>query len=128
MEENTVAFPGFPHPDIEGFTRVPNEFIENEMAKIDNMAELKVILYAMRHTWGYQEYGEWKFISIDEFANGRKRKDGTRMDSGTGLGTTAVKSGLRCASKHGYLIQGYDRKDLARIRKAYYLKMKEQPS
>lgn len=122
MEENATGFSGFPYPKDE-FVRVPNIFFEFELSRIDSEAELKVILYAMRHTWGFQEYEEWKFISTDEFAHGRKHRDGTRMDNGTGLGITAVKNGIKSAAKHGYLVEGFDRRDLARIRKGYYLRM-----
>lgn len=125
MEVSSRDFAGFPYPDDGDFTRIPNTFLESELSRIDSLAELKVILYAMRHTWGYQEYEEWKFMSTDEFANGRKRRDRTRMDEGTGLGITAVKNGIKSAVKHGYLVEGFDRRDLARIRKAYYLKMQK---
>lgn len=121
------VFEGFSHPDDEGFTRIPNDWFE-VCAQIDSLAELKIVLYMMRHTWVYQEYSSWKKITIDEFAHGRKRQDGTRMDSGTGLGITAVKDGIRRAVKHGYLVAGFDRSDLARIQKYYYLKMRKAES
>lgn len=121
---NSTPFQGFSSPDDEGFTRLPHDFFE-VCAQINNVAELKVILYLARHTWGFQEYGQWKCISTDEFAHGRKRKDKSRMDSGTGLGITATKDGLKRAMQHGYIVVGYDRSDLARIQKYYFLKMKE---
>ena len=127
MEVNsTDLFAGFAHPKDGNYTCIPNGFIEHELSKIDNMAELKVVLYAMRHTWGYQEYGMWKRISVDEFAHGRKRKNGERMDSGTGLGITATKAGIKRAVEHGYLMAGFDRSDLARIQKYYYLRMQQE--
>ena len=46
-------------------------------ARIDNLAELKVVQYVLRHTWGYQEYGIKKRITIDEFISGRRRRDGS---------------------------------------------------
>lgn len=115
---------GFTFPDKD-FFKIPNDFIES-MARIDSMAELKVILYVMRHTWGYQEYDEHKRISTDEFASGRKLKNRERMDSGTGLGKTAIKEGLAKAVSHEYLECEIDDSDLARISKSYRLKLKSQ--
>jgi|SRR5579862_2849482 len=116
-------FPGFSYPDDNGFTRFPNDWF-NVCASVMNMAELKILLYLARHTWGFQEYGKWKRISINEFVKGRKRKDGSRMDDGTGMSEMSVRHGLKSAMKHGYVICGEDRRDLARIERYYYLKMR----
>lgn len=126
MEDDCVGgFEGFPHPDTEYFTRVPNECFEI-CARIDNLAELKIVLYMIRHTWGFQEYDKFKKITIDEFSQGRKRSDRTRMDDGTGLGITAVKDGIRKAVQHGYLI-AVDSEGEPGWRKKYYaLKMRKR--
>jgi hypothetical protein len=117
-------FAGFSYPDDGGFTRFPNDWFD-VCAEIENLAELKIMLYLARHTWGYQEYDSWKRISVDEFMHGRKRKDGTRMDSGTGLSEMSVRHGLKKAIVHGYVVCGYNNHDLARIDKYYYLKMRK---
>lgn len=116
------VFAGFPTPS-EAFTRVPNCFIEEEIANINNLAELKIVLYVMRHTWGFQEYDKFKKITLDEFEHGRKRSDGSRMDSGTGLGRTSIKDGLKRAEEHGYLVSQKDEHDKGRVKKFYWLKM-----
>jgi hypothetical protein len=95
-------------------------------AEIDNLAELKVVQYVLRHTWGYREYDSVKEIKIEEFVNGRRRRDGTRMDSGTGLSESAVKEGLARAIKHGFLVCAIDDSDKGRIKKFYGLKMQEE--
>jgi len=106
---------------------MPNTWIE-VCAQITNLAELKVIQYVLRHTLGYQEYGKAKAITIDEFMYGRKRQDGTRLDSGTGLKSDrSVKDGLKAALKHGYLVCEVDATDRARIKKSYALKMVTEP-
>lgn len=110
----------FPNKD---FFKVPNDFIE-AMARIDNMSELKVVLYVMRHTWGFQEFGAHKKITADEFANGRKLRNGERMDSGTGLSDRSAKDGVAKAVSHGFLECEVDRRDLGRIKKSYRLKIK----
>jgi hypothetical protein len=120
---HSTPFPGFSSPDDEGFTRIPHDFFE-VCSQINNVAELKVILYIARHTWGFQEYSKWKRFSVNELMHGR-RSGGKRMDSGTGLSEMSVRHGLEKAVYHGYLVCGVDNRDLARITKYYYLKMHE---
>lgn len=56
-----TEFTGFPSP-TRNFFSLPNEMI-NIIASIKNLAELKVIIYVIRHTWGFHEYGIAKAIS-----------------------------------------------------------------
>ncbi|MGH2480973.1 MAG: hypothetical protein ACRDHW_15065 [Ktedonobacteraceae bacterium] len=135
MTKYSDPFPGFAHPDNEGYTRIPNEFMEKELSNIDSLAELKVILYLMRHTWGYQEYmdsdtGEgFKWITTEEFIHGRWKKRGrhkkAKIDDGTGLSDYGVRTGLKKAIEHGYILEDVNDQDKARIRKSYALKMKD---
>lgn len=122
MTENQYHSEGFSKID-KSFFRIPNDFIE-EMAHIDALTELKVILYIMRHTWGFQEFEQRKKITLDEFAHGRKLKDCSRMDSGTGLSTKGVIQGLSKAVEHGFIEVEIDDSDRARIKKYYRLKLK----
>ena len=125
--EDTPVFEGFVQP-TKNYFPMPNIWIE-VCAQITNLAELKVIQYVLRHTWGYHEYGKAKAITIDEFMYGRKRQDGTRMDSGTGLKSDrSVKDGLKAALQHGYLVCEVDDTDRARIKKSYALKMLPHPA
>lgn len=114
---------GFIKPEND-FFKVPNNFIE-ALALIDNMAELKVILYVMRHTWGFQEFEEMKRIAADEFAHGRKSKGQSRMDNGTGLSERSVRMGATKAIEHGFLECDIDDSDRGRIKKSYRLKLKQ---
>lgn len=131
------VFPGFWHPmeasrNVSGFSMMQHVFIE-QLSKIDSLAELKIILYIMRHTWGYLEIdnGEgvlWaKKITVDEFMYGRKRKDKTRMDHGTGLSSWGVQKGIELALKHKYILQVVDDSDKARIEKSYCLNIRVTP-
>lgn len=125
MEVKTEeVFEGFFNPTmfVVGFTQLPHEFIEN-LHKIESIAEIKVILYVMRHTWGFQEFDTWKHLTTDEFMYGRMTKDG-RMDNGTGLSKVSVITGIEKAIEHGFLLCRVDNHDLARVRKSYKLKMR----
>jgi len=117
------AWEGFSFPDKD-FFKVPNSFVE-AMAHID-LSELKVILYVMRHTWGFQEFDTYKVITTDEFMNGRMLNDRTRMDSGTGLSDRGVKDGIMKAIEDGFLECETDNHDRARVKKSYRLKMKDE--
>lgn len=115
-------FQGFT-PPVSNYFRMPNEWI-NICADIKSLAELKVVQYVLRHTWGFQEYdGKPKKITLDEFMYGRKRDNGTRIDNGTGLSDRGVKDGIALAVEHGYLVCEVDDSDKARIKKFYGLKI-----
>ena len=116
-------FLGFDRPESNYF-RMPNSWTDIT-AEIDNIAELKVVEYILRHTWGYQEYGIKKHITIDEFVNGRRRQDGRRMDKGTGLSERAVYDGLRKAVANGLIEEEIDDSDRGRVKKFYSLRMRE---
>jgi hypothetical protein len=119
---NSISFGGFVAPK-KNYYHTPNEWIDI-CAAIDNLSELKVVQYVIRHTWGFHEYdGTPKPITTDEFMHGRKRHDGTRLDHGTGLSNRSVIDGLRKAIDHNYLICETDSTDKGRISKSYALNM-----
>ena len=119
------VFDGFSRP-TQNYFRVPNEWIDIS-AGIKNISELKVVQYILRHTWGYQEFGIAKRITIDEFIAGRKRRDGSRIDSGTGLSEQSVRNGLTAALDDGLIEEFIDDSDRARVKKFYSLRMRPEP-
>lgn len=115
-------FQGFDNPE-ENWSKLPHALIDL-FPWIQTVAELKIVLYVLRHTWGFQEYGgEGKRITLDEFSNGRKRRDGSRLDSGTGLTRNATRAGIRAAIADGFLIQESDGRDAACGSYKYRLRM-----
>src|SRR6266852_2003726 len=122
---NTLSVPkfqGFSKPETK-FFRLPNEWTDIT-ANITSLAEMKLVEYVLKHTWGYSEFDMVKKITTDEFMYGRKKKDGTRIDTGTGLSKPSVIAGRKGAVKHGLLTEEIDERDRARIKKYYKLKMK----
>lgn len=117
--ENKI-FEGFPFPK-QNWSKLPHVLVDY----LRNMtgAELKVVLYVLRHTWGFSEFGKPKRITLDEFSKGRKRKDQSRMNGGTGLSFNAIKDGIQKAVDHGFLIQIPDGRDGARHSYEYQLRM-----
>ncbi len=120
---DTVTFIGFQRPQAN-YYKMPNVWVEI-MAYIDNLSELKVDEYLLRHTWWFQEYGMFKHLTIDEFMYGRK-SHGQRMDSGTNLSERAVRNGLNRAEAYGFIEVYVDDSDKARIKKYYRLKMQPE--
>ena len=116
------SYEGFSKPEAN-FFRLPNEWTDIT-AQITSLAEMKLVEYVLRHTWGYSEYDIVKKITTDEFMHGRKGKDGNRIDHGTGLSNKSVIEGLHKAVQHGLLEVETDYRDKARIKKCYKLKMK----
>lgn len=119
-------FQGF-IPPTRNYFPMPNMWIDI-CAEINNLSELKVVQYVLRHTWGYKEYdGTPKTITTDEFMSGRKytqgERRGQRIDKGTGLSNKSVIEGLKKAVEHGYLVCTVDDSDKGRIVKAYALNM-----
>ncbi len=119
-----LSFDGFDEP-IENWSKLPHAFI-NALPIISTIAEMKVVLYILRHTWGYKEFDLPKRITVDEFMNGRKDKNNNRMDHGTGLTEPSIRAGLEKATEHGFITVFMDDTDKARIVKAYMLKMSDQ--
>ena len=105
-------------PPTENWSKMPHELI-NTFPEIETLGELKVILYILRHTWGFQD--DQKKITLDEFVNGRKRRDRTRLDNGTGLSRGTVRNGLERAEAHGFIEVEIDDSDLGRVKKHYSL-------
>src|SRR6266702_6474759 len=116
------SFKGFSKPEAN-FFRLPNEWTDIT-ARITSLAEMKLVEYVLKHTWGYSEFDMVKKITTDEFMSGRKRKSGERIDNGTGLSKPSVIAGLKSAVKHGLLEEETDNSDKARIKKYYKLKMR----
>ena len=116
-----MNFKGFERP-TENYSKLPHSLIDS-LPEMDTVAEIKVVLYLLRNTWGFSEFGRPKRLTTDEFANGRKRKDQSRMDAGTGLSDNSVRAGLVKAVEHGFILVETDETDKARIEKWYCLNM-----
>ena len=99
-------FKGF-EPPKTNYSKLPHALIE-ALPNFSSLAELKVVLYILRHTWGFQEFDDLKRITLDEFQYGRRLKNRSRMDDGTGMSKEAIREGLKRATKDGFIIQSPD--------------------
>lgn len=121
---NELPFSGFDEP-TQNWSKLPHALVA-ALPLIETGAELKVILYILRHTWGFRD--DEKRITLDEFESGRRRADGTRFDEGTGLSRPSIIDGLRRAETHGFINVEVDDSDAGRIRKIYSIRMRNVPA
>lgn len=119
-----MKFQGFESPK-ENWSKLPHELI-NHLHLMTSEAEVKIVLYILRHTWGFGD--DEKKITIDEFCNGRKRRDGSRLDNGIGLSINSVRDGIARAIEHGFIEMTEDATDKGRIKRYYHLRGSELDS
>jgi hypothetical protein len=118
-------FRGF-QPPRSNYYKSPND-LTNIKARIirngGNASACVVLDYIIRHTWGFQEYGISKRITLDEFTNGRKYADGSRMDLGAGPAQRTIVDCLKYLESNGYIMVDVDDSDRGRIAKYYSVAM-----
>jgi len=88
-DNNTFQFSGFQSPN---YTQVPDELFDQLLPQLSG-AELKVLLYIVRRTFGFKR--ESDAISLSQMLTGIRRKDGMFLDRGTGLSKPALLAALR---------------------------------
>jgi hypothetical protein len=74
-------------------TPVPNTIIDQWMVSL-TLSQLRVILYITRRTYGFGQ-PDGDTISLDQLMHGITRRDGTRLDHGTGLSERSLLQAIR---------------------------------
>ncbi len=92
-----IDFPGFQSPN---YTQVPDEVFDHLMPHLSE-AELKVLLYVVRRTFGFKKTSD--AISISQMAEGITTRNGKTLDQGTGLSRSSVKNATASLVKAGIL-------------------------
>src|SRR6516162_2087458 len=93
---------------IPNSTQIPDVILDHWMADLSG-AELKVLLYVARRTYGFGK--ESDNISLSQMAEGIKRRDGTSLDHGTGLSRSSVKRACNSLIDRGILTRVNNRND-----------------
>jgi hypothetical protein len=88
-DADKLQFTGFLSPR---YTQVPDELFDELMAYLSG-AELKVLLYIIRRTFGFKK--DTDTISLNQICRGITTKKGEVLDSGTGLSQNAVLGALK---------------------------------
>ena len=84
-----AAFSGFHSPR---YTMVPDALFDELMAYLSG-AELKVLLYIIRRTFGFKK--ECDSISLNQICHGITTREGQVLDQGTGLSQSTVQLALK---------------------------------
>jgi hypothetical protein len=93
---------------IPNSTQIPDIILDHWMADLSG-AELKVLLYVARRTYGFGK--ESDNISLNQMAEGIKRRDGSSLDHGTGLSRSGVKSACNGLIQRGLLVRVNNRSE-----------------
>jgi len=86
--EEEFHFEGFSSPNT---TPVPDEFFDVLAPRLSE-AELRVLLYIIRRTFGFKKQAD--AISLKQLVEGIRTKDGTVLDTGTGMSKRGVLLGV----------------------------------
>src|ERR1035437_6358405 len=96
--ENTrPTFEGFTGPN---YTMVPDELFDELLADLSG-AELKVLLYICRRTFGFKK--DEDSISLSQLMHGIVMKDGRALDHGTGLSKPTLLAALNSLEESGII-------------------------
>jgi phage replication O-like protein O len=87
---------------IPNSTQVPDVILDRWMAALSG-AEFKVLMYVARRTYGFGKDSDR--ISLNQLARGIRRRDGRRLDCGTGLSRSGVKAACNALISRGILIR-----------------------
>lgn len=79
-------------------TQVPNVFFDHIMADLEK-SELKCVLYIIRRTFGFHKDGD--YIPLSQFVDGIVKKNGERLDKGTGLDKKTIIAALKSLIEKG---------------------------
>src|SRR3954465_5970122 len=82
-------FRGFSGPN---YTPVPDELFDELLVELSG-AELKVLLYIIRRTFGFKRDSD--NISLSQMLNGIRTQDGRALDRGVGLSKKTLLHALR---------------------------------
>src|SRR5437588_2505941 len=84
-----AAFTGYASPN---YTMVPDELFDEHLAFLSG-AELKVLLYIIRRTFGFKKDSD--SISLSQMLTGIRTRDGRALDHGVGLSKPTLLQALR---------------------------------
>lgn len=95
---NPFRFAGFRAPT---YTPVPDELFDRVMRHLAQ-AELLVLLYLMRRTFGFKKDAD--SISLSQICHGITTKDGRQLDEGTGLARSSAIRAIKGLEAKGLVV------------------------
>ncbi len=92
-------FRGYSNPH---YTQIPDVLFDEQLPDLSG-AELKVLLYIMRRTFGFKKDSD--NISLSQITHGIKTKEGKQLDRGTGLHKSTAVVATNALVEKGYIIK-----------------------
>jgi phage replication O-like protein O len=121
-KRNGKKFQGFRSPK---YTQIPDELLD-ELMPVLSGAELKVLLYICRRTFGFKK--ESDTISLSQIGSGITTKDGKVLDGGTGLSKDSVSRAVKSLEELGVIVRNRSRsKERGDEPTSYCLNMLDTP-
>ena len=115
-------FLGFASPT---YTTVPDEVFDLLLPRLSE-AELKVLLYIIRRTFGWKKRAD--DISFSQLQHGIQRHDGSALDRGTGMSKNGVARGLKGLLDKGVIVaQRNDSRERGHEPTTYALRFRDAP-
>ncbi len=102
----TTPVPEFSGYTSPNYTQVPDELFDRQLPDLTG-AELKVLLYIMRRTFGWKKDSD--NISLKQMVEGITKKDGTIQDRGAGLSKSAAAKAVKGLIAKGVIVSQRDR-------------------
>lgn len=96
-QETAPVFAGFERSNT---TPIPDVLFDGLLTELSG-AELKVLLYIMRRTWGFKK--DTDAISLSQFEHGIITRDGRTLDKGVGLNRETICKALQSLEENGYI-------------------------
>jgi phage replication O-like protein O len=87
---------------IPNSTQIPDIILDHWMARLSG-AELKVLLYIARRTYGFGKENDR--ISLSQLADGITKRDGSVLDRGTGISRSSVARALNTLETMGIVLR-----------------------
>lgn len=91
-------FQGYASPN---YTPVPDELFDEQLAELSG-AELKVLLYVIRRTFGFKR--ESDNISLSQMLNGLRARDGRVLDRGVGLSKKTLLLAIKSLEEQNIIL------------------------
>jgi DNA-binding MarR family transcriptional regulator len=95
-------FRGYSRPT---YTPVPDELFDEQLPDLSG-AELKVLLYIIRRTFGFKKDSDT--ISLNQICKGIVTRDGRVLDRGTGLNKDTVTKAIKSLEEGGYILREHN--------------------
>ena len=111
-------FRGYSRPT---YTPVPDELFDEQLPDLSG-AELKVLLYIIRRTFGFKKDSDT--ISLNQICKGIVTRDGRVLDRGTGLNKDTVTKAIKSLEEGGYILREHNSSLFCRTENLFYGKSK----